>query len=160
MRFEVLIAGLLLLGNSAVMATLGNAPSNPPSPSSANAASPPVAKMLAAKPSVPSGLYTQHETELENGTSIREFSNLSGVVFAVVWRGPVLPDLSALLGDYFSTFKLETERARQSGKHSSSIAMDSAGLILSSKGRMRNFFGYAYAPSLIPPGVNINNVLQ
>ena len=29
----------------------------------------------------------------------------AGVVFAVSWRGPVLPDLNALLGGYFKAFQ-------------------------------------------------------
>ena len=33
------------------------------------------------------------------------------------------------------------------------------GLVLRSNGRMRQFFGYAYAPALVPAGLNIQDVL-
>jgi hypothetical protein len=105
-------------------------------------------------------VYTRHEVQLENGTTVREFVTPEGLVFAVAWRGPVLPDLQALLGNYFKTFKAETEQARTMGRRGSPVSIERDGLIIRSSGRMRNFFGYAYAPSLVPAGVNISDVLQ
>lgn len=75
------------------------------------------------------------------------------------WRGPVLPDLGSLLGGYFQTFKREVEQARLNGKRGSPVQIDRADLVVRSNGRMRQFFGYAYAPDLIPTGVNIQDVL-
>lgn len=111
-------------------------------------------------PAAQSGLYVLHETVLENGTRVREYATPSGVVFAVAWRGPVLPDLSALLGDYFTTFKAETDSARLTGKRGSPVYLERADLVVRSNGRMRNFFGHAYAPALTPSGVNIKDVLE
>jgi len=142
-----------------VLATLGQAPS-PPSASSSTPAQWPGTRKLAVAPAVPSSLYSLHESQLENGTMIREYTTLAGVVFAVAWRGPVLPDLSALLGGYFNAFKLGVEQARLSGKRGSPVNVQRDGLVIKSSGRMRNFFGYAYAPELVPAGVNINDVLQ
>ena len=154
---RVLLLGLLLVANAGeVMATLGQAPSEFPAASSAPASG---ASLLAATPTVQSSFYTLHEVQLENGTSVREYATPAGVVFAVTWRGPVLPDLSALLGGYFNTFKRETEQARLVGRRGSPVSMDRDGLVVSSNGRMRNFFGHAYAPALIPAGVNIKDVL-
>jgi hypothetical protein len=75
-------------------------------------------------------------------------------------QGPVLPDLSALLGTYFNTFKLETERARAAGRRGGPVNIVHPDLVSQSGGRMRNFFGHAYAPALIPAGLNIKDVLQ
>jgi hypothetical protein len=155
--FRSLLAVLVLLASaSEAMATLGKAPSRLEAASSST----PGAKKLAAAQSPQAALYTMHVTQLENGTTLQEYVTPAGLVFAVAWRGPVLPDLNALLGDYFSTFRLEAEQARTSGQHRSSMTMARAGLVLSSNGRMRNFFGHAYAPDLIPSGVNIKDVLQ
>jgi hypothetical protein len=115
---------------------------------------------LAAAPNTSSSLYTLHETLLESGTTVREFATPGGAVFAVSWRGPVLPDLGALMGDYFKTFKAETEQARFLGKRGSPVTIQRSDLVVISNGRMRNFFGHAYAPALIPTGVNIKDVLQ
>lgn len=157
---RLLLCGLLLaLSAGNVLATLGQAPS-PPSASTSTAAPWPNPRKLAVAPVVPSNLYSLQESQLENGTTIREYATPAGVVFAVAWRGPVLPDLSALLGDYFNAFKLGVEQGRRAGKHGSPVNVQRDGLVIKSNGRMRNFFGNAYAPDLIPAGVNINDVLQ
>ncbi len=143
------------LGDS--MATLGREPSMSTAGVTSTASA---ATKRAATPDRSSSFYTTRETLLENGTTVREFATSANVVFAVTWRGPVLPDLGALLGDYFKTFKAETEQARALGKRGSPVTIQRSDLIVSSNGRMRNFFGHAYAPALIPTGVNINDVLQ
>ena len=155
----LLLSLVLAAGAGEVMATLGQAPSAAP-PAAATSSATPSAKMLAATPTAQSTLYTLHEVLLENGTRVREYATPAGLVFAVAWRGPVLPDLSALLGGYFNTFKRETEQARLVGRRGSPVSMDRDGLVVSSNGRMRNFFGHAYAPALIPAGVNVKDVLQ
>lgn len=154
---RVLLVGLVLAaGAGEGVAALGKAPSMLP----ASASAAPAARLLAATPITPSSLYTLHEVQLETGTTVREFATPAGLVFAISWRGPVLPDLSALLGDYFNAFKRETEQARMTGRRGSPVNMESDGLVVRSNGRMRNFFGHAYAPNLVPAGVNIKDVLQ
>jgi len=156
---RVLLLGLLLVVSVGdVMAALGQAPSKLAAASSSTAT--PGARLLAATPAVRSSLYTLHEVRLETGTSVREYATPAGRVFAVSWHGPVLPDLSALLGDYFNTFKFETEQARRIGRRGAPVNIGRDDLVLRSNGRMRNFIGYAYAPALIPTGVNIKDVLQ
>lgn len=146
---RALLSGLLLAASAGeALAVLGQAPTIPAASSPSSSAS------------SRTSLYTLHEVHQNNGTVVREYATPAGQVFAVTWRGPVLPDLSALLGTYFNTFKRETDQARQAGKHGASINMNRDGLVIRSNGRMRNFFGYAYAPGLIPAGVDINNVLQ
>jgi hypothetical protein len=114
----------------------------------------------AATSAAQSSLYISHETLLESGTSVQEYATPAGVVFAVAWRGPVLPNLGALLGGYFKTFIAETDQARAMGRRGSPVTIQRSDLVVSSGGRMRNFFGHAYAPALIPTGVNIKDVLQ
>lgn len=155
---RILLLGLVLAGSAGEgMAALGKAPSTFPAASPASPA--PGARALAAIPTVRSSLYTLHEVQLENGTTVREYATPAGLVFAISWRGPVLPDLSTLLGDYFTTFKIETDQSRMNGRRGAPVNLESAGLVLRSNGRMRNFFGHAYAPALIPAGVNIKDVL-
>ena len=156
---RTLLLGLVLAASAGeAMATLGQAPATP----TASSTSPPVAGagMRAAMPTARSSLYTLHEVQLESGTSVREYATPAGLVFAVAWRGPVLPDLSTLLGGYYNAFKAETDQARIRGSHGSPVNMERDGLVVRSTGRMRNFFGYDYAPDLVPTGVNIQDVLQ
>ncbi len=154
-RFVVL-AGAMGCCADVAWAVLGKVPSAAPATASTTTPT----RRLAATSAPRSGLYTVQEVLLETGTSVQEFTNAAGVVFAVVWRGPVLPDLSVLLGDYFTTFKIEMEQARAQGKRGSPASVAHDKLVVRSAGRMRNFSGYAYAPELIPVGVNISDVLQ
>lgn len=118
------------------------------------------ARMLAIVPTTRVGSYTVQETQFENGTTVREYATSAGIVFAVAWQGPVLPDLDVLLGGYFNTFKLETEQARLLGRRGAPVDMARDGLVVRSNGRMRNFFGHAYAADLIPAGLAIKDVLE
>lgn len=153
----LLIGLALLLSANQAAATLGQSPSVS-GPVAASTA--PAARALAATSRDQSSLYTLHTTQLENRTIVQEYATPSGQVFAVLWRGPVLPDLSALLGAYFKNFKAEIEHARAMGRRGSPVVLASDTLVVKSAGRMRRFFGYAYAPDLIPAGLEIKDVLQ
>lgn len=156
---RAIVVGLLLAcGMCGAMATLGQAPSA--SMIGAFASPVPAAKAAASGSVAGSSLYSTHVTQLENGTVVREFSNSMGVVFAVSWQGPVLPDLTELLGSYFKTFKAAAEQARASGRRGGPMGLVRDDLVVSSSGRMRDFSGYAYAPALVPTGVSIKDVLQ
>src|ERR1700733_3415028 len=48
--------------------------------------------------------YTVHELLLNNGTSIKEYVSHAGLVFAATWHGLTQPDLTALLGRYYSEY--------------------------------------------------------
>ncbi len=116
--------------------------------------------MLTLTPTLKLAAYTVEETRLENGTSIREYATPAGLVFAVAWQGPVLPDLSVLLGNYFHAFKLETDQARLLGRRGAPVDMSRDTLVVRSNGRMRNFFGHAYATDLVPSGVSVKDIFQ
>lgn len=156
-----LLWAVLACSAAPAMATLGQAPSMPLPSQAPSASSPaPGARLLSASPVGRSGLYTIHESGLDGGTTVREYATPEGVVFAVAWRGPVLPDLNALMGGYFNAFREHAQQARAAGRRGSPLAMETDALVVRSNGRMRNFFGSAYAPGLIPAGVNIKDVLE
>lgn len=158
-RGHLFLIGLILACSMGqAMAALGQAAAHTPPPSASLPAL--AAKKFSTTPVAQSLRYTLHEVQLENGVSIREYATPAGLVFAVSWRGPVLPDLNALLGDYFKIFKHETEQARMNGRRGSPVNIERDGLVVRSNGRMRNFFGHAYVPDLIPVGVDIKDVLE
>lgn len=108
--------------------------------------------------SSPNG-YAVHETISNNGTRVQEFVSPVGLVFAVAWQGPVLPDLSLLLGRFHDSYRFETEQKRLAGLRGGPVALARDGLVLRSNGRMRQFFGHAYVPALVPAGLNIQDIL-
>ena len=139
---RLLVALVLACVGRTGLATLGAAPATPANAvSSANTA------------------YTVTESLLDNGTRVQEFVTPAGLVFAVSWRGPVLPDLRALLGDYIGIFQRYTEAARQAGLRGGPVNLAQEGLVLRSSGRMGHFSGHAYVPTLVPHGVNIHELL-
>jgi hypothetical protein len=117
------------------------------------------ATRLSASTSSTSSLYITRNNTLESGTVVTEYATPAGLVFAVAWQGPTLPDLSALLGTYFPTFKQTADASRTSRNVGTPLRIDTGGLVAVSSGRMRNFSGHAYATGLIPSGVNILDIL-
>ena len=92
---------------------------------------------------------------LASGTTLREWTNAAGQVFAVSWTGPLLPDLAALLGDAFADYQEAVRLQHVAGFRGAVIQVQKAGLVLVSRGRMGQFEGHAYRPALVPADVNI-----
>ncbi len=101
------------------------------------------------------GIQQQSVLTAQNVT-VTEYS-AGGVVFAMSWRGPVMPDLSQLLGTYFSryTAKLPAPTAATRNKPITILTPD---LVLHADGHMRAFSGSAYAPGLVPAGLNLGTL--
>jgi len=95
--------------------------------------------------------YAVHEMTTTGGTTVREYANSAGTVFAVAWNGPHIPNLRQLLGPYFDTYTTGAS-AKHVGHTHLSIRQDS--LVVRASGHMRAFSGTAYVPKLMPPGIS------
>jgi hypothetical protein len=155
---HLMIASALVLASTAGHAALGEKPSTLAGTAN-HPAAPAMARRLSANASVAASLYTIQETQLESSTVVREYTTPAGVVFAITWQGPVLPNLQTLLGNYFPTFEQETTRAQQTGHQRTRVLMQTPGLVVQSTGRMGRFKGHAYAPDLVPQGVDVQGLL-
>lgn len=154
----LITASTLALASMDGHAALGEKPS-PLAGAVNHSAAPAMARRLSASaPAVPS-LYSMQETQLENSTVVREYTTPAGTVFAVTWQGPVLPNLQAMLGSYFPAFVQETTRAQQAGHQRTRVLVQTPGLVVQSAGRMGRFRGHAYAPDLVPQGVDMQGLL-
>jgi len=100
--------------------------------------------------------YFTRDTTLASGTRVSEYVSESGIVFAVTWEGPVLPDLKALLGKYFDTMVAESARAPRAGR--SRIAVNLPEVVINSGGHMRAFEGSAWIPAQFPAGFSADDV--
>ena len=49
--------------------------------------------------------YALHQITAADSTVLREYVSQEGTVFGVSWQGSVLPNLSQLLGRYFTDFQ-------------------------------------------------------
>ena len=96
-------------------------------------------------------LYDIQEITNDNGMRVREFLNREGIVFAVTWNGPVVPDLRSLLGTSFEAYSQGLAASKPSGTHRS-LRIASPDLVVESGGHMRAYSGRAYLPRLMPAG--------
>jgi|SRR5579863_4165132 len=101
--------------------------------------------------------YSVQEFTAANGTDVREYVSPSGVIFAISWSGPAMPNLQQTLGTYFAQYQtaVKTQRSRgpRGGHHH--LEIHSPSLVVHVGGHMRQYFGLAYAPSLLPPNVSV-----
>jgi Protein of unknown function (DUF2844) len=96
---------------------------------------------------------------LPSGTVVREYLSTAGVVFAVAWQGPVLPQLRPLLGaDNFSQYTEAVTAAQTSGGGHGAAGVSLPGLVVNSSGHMGAFFGRAWLPPSLPAGVSASDI--
>jgi hypothetical protein len=102
--------------------------------------------------------YALHEIRSASGTMIREYVNPSGLVFAVAWDGPWLPDLRQVLGDHFDRYQavMQSRQPGRSGR--GAVVIDEPGLVVQMSGRPRAFKGRAYLPALLPAGLQLESI--
>jgi len=149
MKTSFPVAALIcLLASQAALATLGENVSSVESDRAHMKA--------AAVTTTESALYTVHEMQTPSGTTVREFANAGGTVFAVTWSGPFPPDLRQTLGTYFPKYQT-APRAKRYG-HSHDV-VEQPDLVVTSSGHLRSFSGSAYVPQLVPADVSIDQLL-
>jgi hypothetical protein len=104
--------------------------------------------------------YSVQEIMAANGAIVREFLSPAGVVFAVSWSGPAMPDLQQTLGTYFAQYQaaVKSQRAapERGGHHH--LVIRAPSLVVHAGGHMRQYFGMAYVPSLIPQNLSISDL--
>jgi hypothetical protein len=146
MRATPIVSALLLAYAGASHAALGGAPEQFATEGATIAS-----RVSAAGPN-----YHTRDTTLASGTQVREYVSDSGVVFAVTWDGPMLPDLKALLGKYFETMVAESARTPKAGR--SRIDVNDPEVVINSGGHMRAFEGSAWVPGEFPAGFTAADV--
>jgi Protein of unknown function (DUF2844) len=99
--------------------------------------------------------YTLFEIETPFGTVVREYISSAGVVFAVAWNGPALPDFRQLLGSFFGAY-IQGTNAQGAGARPRVI--EQPRLVVQAGGHMRAFLGRAFVTDLFPTGVNLEEI--
>jgi hypothetical protein len=100
--------------------------------------------------------YTVHEITSDS-TTVREYVAPSGIVFGIAWNGLVYPDLTPLLGSYFSEYQEALRHTpRKPGRRRLQVKTDR--IVVEKWGHMRNLQGRAYSPALVPAGVDVNEI--
>jgi len=93
------------------------------------------------------------------GTTVREYAAHSGPVFGVAWQGHRPPDLSVLLGSYYSEYTAASGPAgRHANLHHAVIKGPNAVVVMG--GHMGRIVGRAYVPNLAPSDVDAKAVVK
>jgi hypothetical protein len=112
-------------------------------------------KMKGALRITSSAGFTVHEITTSYGTVVREYLTPADKVFAVSWRGPMIPDLRQMLGDYYGQYEQAASAPHIGHRH---LVIDQPGLVVQSSGRMRAYSGRAWVPSLLPQSFPVNQI--
>ena len=107
---------------------------------------------------VPGQAYMAHEIQSANGTVIREYASPSGKVFAVSWRGPWMPDMHQLLGQYFEQYSQAMQSQSGTRMRRGPLRIELPGLVVTLGGRPRSYVGRAYLPNDLPEGVRAEDL--
>jgi hypothetical protein len=102
--------------------------------------------------------YTVKTFVTDHGTKVREYAAPSGAIFGVAWQGRRPPDLSVLLGPYYSEYASAAAAQRHKDLHRTRIETPDAVVMMA--GHMGHAVGHAYVPSLVPSGVDPKAVVK
>jgi hypothetical protein len=98
------------------------------------------------------GVATVHTQALSNGLLVRQYVDASGLVFAVAWEGPVLPDFERLLGTAFQTYAAAVRQQKRG------VFIQNPDLVIESGGMMRSFAGRAFLPAKLPANLTAQDI--
>jgi hypothetical protein len=98
--------------------------------------------------------HTVHELQAATGTTVREYADNAGKVFAVSWQGPFRPDLRQLLGSYYETY-LKAAKGRVAR---GPVNIEVPGLVIHMSGHQRSFYGRAYLVDRVPQGLSTDEI--
>lgn len=104
--------------------------------------------------------YSVQEITAATGTVVREYVSPTGVIFAVKWSGPAMPNLQQTLGTYFAQYRaaVKAQRAGPARTGHNHVEVRSPALVVRVGGHMRQYVGIAYVPSLVPQNLSISDL--
>lgn len=124
--------------------------------------------LKSATPPLASVSYVRHEMSTPEGGLVWQFADSSGIVFAVSWATPVLPDFSVLLGSH--KFALEHAQRKALAERQGSIEGRPSTLSLRvfsasegdwtvhSGGQLQAYRGHSYLRSALPKDFDLREL--
>jgi len=98
------------------------------------------------------------ETTDANQIRVRQYMSPTGVVYAVSWDGPAMPDVSALLGTRFDRYRQGASAALENANGLRSSHVDGSDFVVETSVRLRDFSGRAWLPDALPAGVSAADI--
>jgi len=113
--------------------------------------------MSAAVQVTHSGAYDIHAIQSPAGTVVEEYVSSAGKVFAVAWHGPFMPEMQQVLGAYYQQYSAALQAQAPHYGHNP-LNIQQPGFVLQTGGHMRAYFGRAYIPTMLPSGVQAEEI--
>lgn len=101
--------------------------------------------------------YEIHQMQTPAGTVVTEYLSSEGMVFAVAWHGQFVPQMQQILGTYFQQYSADLQ-AREKRYGHQPLNLQDPNLVVQTSGHMRNYFGRAYIPDQLPPGMTVDQI--
>lgn len=99
-----------------------------------------------------------HELRMADGSSIRQFVNAQGVVYAVAWSTRLKPDFAQMLGRHAAEFDAGVASSPRMAGLQRRAVVDRGDLVVDSAGRPGAFVGRAWLKSLLPAGTRADAI--
>jgi hypothetical protein len=99
--------------------------------------------------------YTVHEIQTPAGVVVHEYVSAQGKVFAVSWRGPGMPNLPQLLGNYSAPLAQAAKQPHYNHHH---LNVETPDVVMQSSAHLHSFFGRAWVPGLLPQNFPLNDI--
>ena len=99
--------------------------------------------------------YEIHAIQTPAGTVIHEYVSSQGKVFAVTWRGPGLPALHQLLGNYSAQLAQAMPRNHYNHHH---LRIETPDVVFQSDAYLRTRSGRAWVPALFPRSLSVKDI--
>ena len=93
-----------------------------------------------------------------DGVKMKEYFDSSGRMFAVTWVGFTHPDLVKILGTYWNDYHSINVMNNNLSTRRHNEKVETENVVVEKFGRMRMVGGRAYIPSMIPKGVDLNEI--
>ena len=103
---------------------------------------------------LPGPLVSETTVLTSFGVKAREFSGPSGRIFAMTWSTHGMPYIKDLYAGYFPGYLAWIHAHPQPG-YVPALSVQTQDLRAHMEGHMGDWFGSAYVPALIPPGVDL-----
>jgi hypothetical protein len=99
------------------------------------------------------------QNDSASGATIEQYVAAgSNQVFLVTWHGPHMPDLQSLLSSYFGAYNAALAARKLRSLHT--LHVDTGSLVVDIVGHSGDFRGSAWAPALVPVGLDVTSLLQ
>jgi hypothetical protein len=101
---------------------------------------------------------TVQELRMADGSSIRQYVNAQGTVYAVAWSTRLKPDFALMLGRHADEFNAGVASAARPAGLQRRAVVDRGDLVVDSAGRPGAFVGRAWLKSLVPAGTRVDAI--